>query len=112
VNVLVVGGRDFDDPLVFRRAMAVTMSELSDDTLTLLLAGPKQTNELARHFINLSEDSFKARGKSIKFRYVLKDAVDWTEVDMVVSLVNPPQRNTVLGYEAEGHNVPVNVFRY
>lgn len=113
MNVLVTGGKDFNDPLVFRRAMGVVMSDLgSEPTLTLMLAGPYKTNEIARQFVNLAEESFKARGKKINYVHVNPAAVAWDTIDMVVSLVYPPQRNTALGFEAESRGIDVNVFRF
>ena len=113
MRVLISGGKDFNDPQVFRRAMTVTMSEMgSDKELTLLLAGPYKTNEIARQFVNLAEESFRARGMKIKYIHQNPTDVPWHSVDGVVSLVVPPQRNTALGYEAEKQGVDVNVFRF
>lgn len=113
MKVLISGGKDFNDPLVFRRAMTVTMSEMgSDKELVLLLAGTFKTNEIARQFVNLAEDSFRTRGMKLKYIHVHPGDVPWDDVDSVVSLVNPPQRNTSLGYKAEERGVDVNVFRY
>ena len=113
MRVLISGGKDFNDPQVFRRAMTVTMSEMgSDKELILLLTGPFKTNEIARQFANLAEESFRARGMKIKYVHKSATDVDWQSVDSVVSLVVPPQRNTALGYEAEKQGVDVNVFRF
>lgn len=112
MRVLISGGKDFNDPLVFRRAMGVKMSDMKDKELVLLLAGPYKTNELARQFVNLAEESFRARGMSIKYQHINPSDVDWNNVDSVVSLVKPPQRNTVLGYKAEERGIDVDVFRY
>ncbi len=113
MKVLISGGKDFDNAQVFRRAMTVTMSEMgSDKELVLLLAGPFKTNEMARQFVNLAEESFQSRGMKIKYIHQNPKDVAWDTISSVVSLVNPPQRNTVLGYEAEKHGVDVNVFRF
>jgi hypothetical protein len=112
MKVLISGSKDFDDPLVFRRAMGVVMSDLNDSELVLLLAGSYKTNELARQFVNLTESSFSSRGMKINYRHVPPTDIPWHEVDMVVCLVKPPKSNTALGYEAESMNKDVHVFRY
>ena len=110
---LVSGGKGFNDHLVLRRAMGVVMSEMGVDTeLTLMLAGPHVVNDIARQFVNLTEDSFKGRGKKINYVHVPPKDVPWEDVDAVVSLVKPPQRNTVLGYQAEERGLDVHVFRF
>jgi hypothetical protein len=112
MKVLVTGGKDFDDYSVFRRAMGVVMSDLHDDELLLMLTGPYKTNELARQFVNLTESSFRARNKKLLYTGVPPSQVPWQDVDVVVSLVRPPQKNTVLGYEAEKRGLDVHVFRF
>lgn len=113
MRVLISGGKDFSDPQIFRRAMTVTMSEMgTDKELVLLLSGPFKTNEIARQFVNLAEESFRARNMKIKYIHVDPADVPWESVDSVVALVNPPQRNTVLGYKADEQGIDVNVFRY
>lgn len=113
MKVLISGGKDFDNAQVFRRAMGVIMSDLGEDKeMILYLTGPFKTNDIARQFVNLAEASFKARGRSINYQHVSPKDVPWDSIDTVVSLVNPPQRNTALGYEAESMDKDVHVFRY
>lgn len=113
MNVLITGGKTFNNDLVFRRAMGVVMSEMNNDKeLNLILTGPYKTNELARQFVNLSENSFKSRGMKIVYSYLNITDINWQNIDSVVALVDPPQKNTVLGYKAEEYGIDVNIFRY
>lgn len=113
MKVLISGGRDYDNAQVFRRAMGVIMSDLGEDKeMTLYLAGPYKTNDIARQFVNLTESSFKSRGRTLNYQHVSPKDVPWDSIDAVVALVNPPQRNTALGYEAEDMGKEVHVFRY
>ena len=113
MKVLINGSPRFNNPQVFLRAMGVVMSEVHDDNkLTLLLSGQHKTNDIARQFVNRTEDSFRARGKKLDYVHASPRLVSWDEVDMVVIFVNPPERNTKVGYEAERRGKEVNVFRY
>lgn len=112
MKILINGSKDFDDYNTFLRAMGVMISDLKDKELILMLTGNYKTNDLARVFVNLSEKSFKSRGKLLNYVHVSGKEVDWDSVDAVVILVKPPQKNTPLGYEAERQDKDVHVFRY
>jgi len=112
MKVLISGSKEFNNPQVFRRAMGVVLSDLADSELTLVLAGAANTSEIARQFVNLSEEPLRLRGKTIRYVHVAPDAVDYDEIDTVVVCVLPSQKNTALGHTAADHGVNVEVFRY
>lgn len=111
MKVLINGSKDFDDPLTFRRAMGVVMSDMSDSELSLYLTGAYKTSDIARQFVNLTEKSFAARGMRLTYIDV-PHTHPLDDIDIVVVCVNPPAKNTFVGRRAEEQGKEVYVFRY
>lgn len=115
MNVGIQGSKKFGDYKVFMRAMAVALSDLeSGDTVNFYSAGPHKINNFLAGFVNLTEDSMKARGMKIKFHRVsnkwLQSELD--QIDYFIYLSRPKEYPSALCAAAERKDVEVGIFRY
>jgi hypothetical protein len=112
----IQGTSSFDDYQVFLRAMAVSMSSLSEEDpyFYLYSAGPANINSMAMEFANLSERGLKARGKSIKYKPVpplwISDNI--LDLNYFAFLSKEKEQVSRLVDEAKTNNVEYGIFRY
>lgn len=108
--------RNFKDYSVFLRAMRVALSGMTeeDKSIVIFSAGPNNLNTMGLEFSNVSENSLKARGISIKFIKVspnmLKDKM--IELDYFAFFSEPKETVSNLVREAEDKDIEVGIFRY
>lgn len=63
MKIVIQGSKTFNDYNVFLRAIMVAMSPLKDEDTRadIYSVGPAKLNSLATGFVNMTEDSMKAR---------------------------------------------------
>jgi hypothetical protein len=112
----VQGTNSFDDYNVFLRAMGVAISNMqeTDHELFIYSAGPRNINSFASEFTNVSERSFKVRGKRIK---LYKVPPSWLEENIksfnyIAFLSKPKESVSKLVASAELNGIEVGIFRY
>ena len=112
----IQGTSSFNDYSVFLRAMGVAISGMndSDNELHLYSAGPQNVNSFASEFTNISERSFKSRGKKIK---VYKVPPSWLKENIAsfnyfAFFSKPKESVSKIVESAEQNNVEVGIFRY
>jgi hypothetical protein len=117
MNVGIQGTKTFNDYNVFLRAMRVALSDFDqdgDDEFIVYSAGPAKINSFAMEFINIVENSLKARG--IRTRVVkvppniLKQKMH--EMGYFAFFSQPKEGVSDLVREAEDKEVEVGIFRY
>ena len=108
--------KNFSDYSVFLRAMRVALSDMKDEDKSIVIfsAGPANLNAMGLEFCNVSENSLKARGISIKFIKLspgmLKDKM--IELDYFAFFSEPKESVSGLVREAEDKDIEVGIFRY
>lgn len=108
--------RNFNDYSVFLRAMRVALSGMTeeDKSIVVFSAGPVKLNAMALEFCNVSENSLKSRGISIKLvkvsANILKDKI--VDLDYFAFLSEPKENVSPLVREAEDKDVETGIFRY
>lgn len=112
----VQGTRAFDDYSIFLRAIGTALSSMEDNDSEAYIysAGPSNINSFAMEFVNITERSFKARGKKIK---LIKVPPAWLaenmhKVNYLAIFSKPKEPMSKLVEKAESHNVDVGVYRY
>jgi hypothetical protein len=112
----IQGTNSFNDYQVFLRAMAVTMSSLSEEDTEFYIysAGPANINSMAMEFANLSERGLKARGKRIKYKAVAPSWIseNMPEVNYFAFLSKEREQVSKLVEDAKNNNVEYGIFRY
>lgn len=114
--VAVQGTSDFDDYNVFLRAISVALSDMADDDKQVIIysVGPANINSFVTQFSNISERSFKARGKKVKYFKVpqsfVQEQID--NIDYFAFLSKPRQPVSKLTKLAEDANIEVGIFQY
>jgi hypothetical protein len=114
--IAIQGTRGFSDYTIFLRAMGTALSTMSDEDseVQIFSAGPMQINAMAMEFTNVSERSFKARGKKIK---LIKVPPSWIEknihnIDYFAFFSKPKEAVSPLVDLADAKSVEVGVYRY
>lgn len=114
--VVVQGTRSFNDYTIFLRAMGTAMSQMDseDNELTLFSAGPVNINTMATEFVNVSERSFKGRGKKIKLVKVPPTWIDKNlpEISYFAFFSKPKEDISQQVKNADAKSVNVGVYRY
>lgn len=114
--VAVQGTSDFNDYDVFLRAISVALSDMPEGDKQVLIysVGPANINSFVSQFSNISERSFKARGKKVKFFRVPQSFVEEqiSTIDYFAFLSKPKQPISRLTKLAEDANIEVGIFQY
>ena len=113
----IQGTKSFDDYSIFLRSMGTALSIMDSqghEEFVIYTAGPVNINSMVQEFSNVSERSFKARGKKIRF---VKVPPTWIktnihELDYFIFLSKPKEALSPLVREAEDHDVEVAIYRY
>ena len=108
--------KSFSDYSVFLRAMRVALSDMSDNDKAIVIfsAGPVNLNSMGMEFTNISENSLKARGISIKFIKVSPKMLEGklSELDYFAFFSEPKEPVSSLVRQAEDKDLEVGIFRY
>lgn len=114
--VAIQGTRNFDDYVIFLRAMGVALSSMpeGDKEFTIYAAGPANVNSMGMEFANISERSLKARGIRIKLKKV---PVSWLEdniydVDYFAFFCLKKEPASQLVRKAEAKDVEVHIYQF
>ena len=112
----VQGTSSFNNYNVFLRAMAVALSELTDEEKEFYLysAGPGNISEMAMEFVNLSERGMKSRGKSIK---LFRVTPEWIEENInsfnhFAFVSNPKEKVSNIVNLSRSKNINTNVYNF
>ena len=112
----VQGTSSFNNYNVFLRAMAVALSELTDEQKEFYLysAGPGNISEMAMEFVNLSERGMKSRGKSIK---LFRVTPEWIEENInsfnhFAFVSNPKEKVSNIVNLSRSKNINTNVYNF
>ncbi len=112
----VQGTPSFNNYNIFLRAMAVALSELSQEEKEFYLysAGPGNVNDMAMEFVNLSEKGMKSRGKSIK---LFRVTPQWIEENIqsfnhFAFVSNPKERVSNIVSLSKSKNINTNVYTF
>ena len=115
MKIAIQGSKKFDDYKVFMRAMAVALSDLEPgNTISFYSAGPHRVNNFLAGFVNLTEDSMKARGMKIKYHKVSDKWLESElhEIDYFIYLSKPKEYPSRLANKADAKDVECGIFRY
>ena len=114
--IAIQGTRGFNDYSVFLRAMGTALSMMSEDDseVKVFSAGPMQINTMAMEFTNVSERSFRSRGKKIK---LIQVPPSWIEtnihsIDYFAFFSKPKEPVSALVDLADAKDIEVGVYRY
>lgn len=112
----VQGTSSFNNYNVFLRAMAVALSELTNEEKEFYLysAGPGNISEMAMEFVNLSERGMKSRGKSIK---LFRVTPEWIEENIntfnhFAFVSNPKEKVSSIVNLSKSKNINTNVYNF
>jgi len=112
----VQGTSSFNNYNIFLRAMAVALSELTDEEKEFYLysAGPGNISEMAMEFVNLSERGMKSRGKSIK---LFRVTPEWIEENInsfnhFAFVSNPKEKVSNIVNLSRSKNINTNVYNF
>ena len=112
----VQGTSSFNDYSVFLRAMGVAISGMTNDDNELYIysAGPAIINSYTMEFTNVSERSFKSRGKKIK---MYKVPPSWLQENIssfnyFAVFCKPKESYSKIVGAAELSNIEVGIFKY
>ena len=112
----VQGTSSFNNYNVFLRAMAVALSELTNEEQEFYLysAGPGNISEMAMEFVNLSERGMKSRGKSIK---LFRVTPEWIEENInsfnhFAFVSNPKEKVSNIVNLSRSKNINTNVYNF
>jgi hypothetical protein len=112
----VQGTSSFNNYNVFLRAMAVALSELTNEEKEFYLysAGPGNISEMAMEFVNLSERGMKSRGKSIK---LFRVTPEWIEENInsfnhFAFVSNPKEKVSNIVNLSRSKNINTNVYNF
>lgn len=112
----IQGTKAFDDYTIFLRAIGTALSSMEDgdERAYIYSAGPANINSFAMEFVNITERSFKARGKKIKLVKVPPAwlAENMHSINYLALFSKPKEPLSKLVEKAESHNVDVGVYRY
>ena len=115
MKIGIQGSKKFDDYKVFMRAMAVALSDLEPgDTANFYSVGPHKVNNFLAGFVNLTEDSMKARGMKIKYHKVSDKWLEseLSEIDYFIYLSKPKEYPSRLAEKADKKEIECGIFRY
>jgi hypothetical protein len=114
--VAIQGSRSFNDYSVFLRAMGTALSMMGEDDKEFFIysTGPRQINEMALEFSNVSERGLKARG--IKIR-MYKVPPSWAkqnihDINYFIYFSKPKEPVSELTDFADRKNIEVGIYRY
>lgn len=114
--VVVQGTKNFNDYAIFLRAMGTAMSQMEpdDNEVKIFSAGPTAINNMATEFVNVSERSFKGRGKKIKLVRVPPGWIDSNlpEISYFAFFSKPKEDVSNQVRNADAKSVNVGVYRY
>jgi predicted glycoside hydrolase/deacetylase ChbG (UPF0249 family) len=114
--VAVQGTKNFNDYAIFLRAMGTAMSQMDseDNELKIFSAGPVNVNVMATEFVNVSERSFKGRGKKIKLVKVPPSWIDdnLADISYFAFFSKPKEDISYQVKNADAKSVNVGVYRY
>jgi hypothetical protein len=112
----VQGTPSFDNYNIFLRAMAVALSELTEEEKEFYLysAGPGNISDMAMEFVNLSERGMKSRGKSIK---LFRVTPQWIEenidsINHFAFVSNPKEKVSNIVNLSKSKNINTNVYNF
>lgn len=112
----IQGTKNFEDYAIFLRAMGTALASMPEDDNDFFIytAGPARINSFAMEFTNITERSFKSRGKRIK---LIKIPPAWLAENMhninyLAIFSKPKEPLSKLVEKAESHGVDVGVYRY
>jgi hypothetical protein len=114
--VAIQGTKNFNDYAIFLRAMGTAASQMGteDNELIVFSAGPSNVNTMATEFVNVSERSFKGRGKKIKLVKVPPSWIDknLAAISYFIFLSKPKEDLSQQVKNADAKSVNVGVYRY
>lgn len=114
--IAVYGNKGFNDYSIFLNAMGTAMFRMDKDDKDIYLytAGPKNINEFAHEFANVSEKGLRARGIKIQVRHVppswVKDNFHFLDYFAYFALKKEVLPGIV--NSAQAKDVTVEVYRY
>ncbi len=117
MNVGIQGTQSFSDYNVFLRAMRVVLSDFdktNDSEFIIYSAGSAKVNSFAFEFINITENSMKARGIKTKVIKLPPKKLEEIIGDMqyFAFFSEPKEPTSSLVRKAEDKEVEVGIFRY
>lgn len=114
--IAVYGNKNFNDYSIFLAGIGKAMRDIEEDDKQIFLytAGPKNINEFAHEFANVSEQGLKARGIKIQVRHVppswVKDNYHFLDHFAYFGIKKEPIPEIV--NSAKAKDVKAEVYRY
>lgn len=112
----VQGTKTFSSYPIYMRSMAVAMSMMDDDDKELFVytAGPANINNYVAEFSNVTENSLKARGITIRFFRVPPQWIldNTSSLDYFIYLSRPKERLSKLAESLDEASIEIGHFQY
>jgi hypothetical protein len=114
--IAIQGTKGFSDYSVFMNAMgrALVHSNPEDKEVTVFSAGPVRVNAMAKEFVNVSEQGFRARGRKIKLVLVPPSWIDdnLSIIDYFAFLSLPKEPLSPQAKRADAKSANLGIHRY
>lgn len=112
----VQGTKTFSSYPIYMRSMAVAMSMMDDNDKELFVytAGPANINNYVAEFSNVTENSLKARGITIRFFRVPPQWIldNTSSLDYFIYLSRPKERLSKLAESLDEAGIEIGHFQY
>ncbi len=114
--IAVQGTKSFEDYSVFMNAMGRALFQISpeDKEVKVFSAGPVRVNAMAKEFVNVSEQGFRARGRKIKLVLVPPSWIDdnLQSIDYFAFLSLPKEPLSPQATRADAKSANLGIHRY
>ena len=114
--IAIQGTKSFSDYSVFMSAMARALYQVNqeDKEVTVFSAGPVRVNAMAKEFVNVSEQGFRARGRKIKLVLVPPSWIDnnLSTIDYFAFLSLPKEPLSPQAKNADAKSANLGVHRF